>query len=483
MTAGAADPRRRGALLLLASLAVYATSFALFAPRALQISDETSYVRQALALANGALRVPALDPETLSLRPALPSSYPPGTSLLQAPFVLAFGPRGAALCSLTALLAAALLLGRLLWQRGHDPLFALYLLGYLPALVLGRAAMSDVPSALAVTCVLAALFSPQAPGPRALFGAGLCAGLSLLLRESNAVFVLPLCAGVLVRRERGAWALAAGLAAGVATKLLVTWGFFGDPLYTRHQHAFTPAAFLAQAPLYLFALLVLAPGGLVLGLLWRGRRRAEVLLTVLLSFALFAAYDYSAEESGGLRRLVLGPRYFLPLLPLLSLAAAELLGPRLGAGPLRAASSVCGALVLSAAALVHPLAAAREGAQVEEASQVCASTAPGAVLVGNAVLVGKVVGELACPRALLERARFPTARLAELSRRFLEVDLVLLDRAATDYDHAETLRNEAFLAEAGRRCTLTQALDVERRTFARAGASERLRVLRATACK
>jgi 4-amino-4-deoxy-L-arabinose transferase-like glycosyltransferase len=482
VTAGAADPRRRGALLLLASLAVYAASFALFAPRALQISDETSYVRQALALAHGALRAPALDPETLALRPALPSTYPPGTSLLQAPFVLAFGPRGAALASVAALLAAALLLGRLLWRRGHDPVFALYLLGYLPALVLGRAAMSDVPSALAVTCVLAALFPPQAPGRRALFLAGLCAGLSLLLRESNAVFVLPLCAGVLLRRERGAWALAAGLAAGVAAKLLVTWAFFGDPLYTRPLHAFTAAALLGQAPLYLFALLVLAPGGLLLGLSWRGERRAEVLLTVLLSFALFAAWDYSAEESGGLRRLVLGPRYFLPLLPLLSLAAAERLGPRLAAGPLRAALHACGALVLCAAALVHPLAAAREGAQVAQAAQVCAATAPGAVLVGNTVLVAKVAGDLACPRPLLERARFPTARLAELSRRFPEVDLVLLDRAATAYDRDETLRNEAFLAEAAQRCTLTPALDTGHRTGAGSG-GERLRVLRATACK
>lgn len=479
------DPRRQGALLLGAALAVYAGSFALFAPRVLLISDETSYVRQALALSQGALRVPVLDPETLSLEPALPSTYPPGTSLLQAPFVFAFGPRGAALASLVSLLGAVLLLGRLLWQRGHDPVFALSLLGYLPALVLGRAAMSDAPSALLVTCFLAMLFAPPAPGSRALFWAGLCAGLSLLLRDSNAVFVLPLCAGVLLRRERGAGALVAGLAAGVAAKLLVTWAFFGDPLFTRPRHAFTVAALVAQAPLYLFALLVLAPGGLVLGLLWRSERRAEVLVTVLLSFVLFSAYDYSAEESGGLRRLVLGPRYFLPLLPLLALAAAEVLGPRLARGPLRALPLGYGGLVLVAAALVHPVASVREGGLVAQAAQVCASTAPGAALVGNTVLVGKVVGDLACPRALLERARFSTPRLRELAQRFPEVDLVLLDRAATAYDRDETRRNEAFLAAAAAQCTLTPRLD-QRGPLTGGrddGGGDRLRVLRATACK
>jgi hypothetical protein len=265
----------------------------------------------------------------------------------------------------------------------------------------------------------------------------------------------------------------------VAAKLLVTWAFFGDPLFTRPRHAFTLAALVAQAPLYLLALLVLAPGGLVLGLWWRGERRAEVLTTVLLSLLLFSAYDYSAEESGGLRRLVLGPRYFLPLLPLLSLAAAERLGPRLGVGPLRAWPLGCGVLVLAAAGLVHPVLSAREGGQAAQAAQVCQSTAPGAALVGNTVLVGKVVGDLACPRALLERARFPAARLVELGRRFPEVDLVLLDRAATAYDLEETGRNERFLAEAARRCSLTPLLD--RRGAAIGG--DRLRVLRATACE
>jgi hypothetical protein len=68
---------------------------------------------------------------------------------------------------------------------------------------------------------------------------------------------------------------------------------------------------------------VLVPGGLVGGLLYRGERWPEVVTTVSLFFSLYLLFGYNGWTSG--------PRYFVPLTPLLAFAAAEAL-PRLWAG-------------------------------------------------------------------------------------------------------------------------------------------------------
>ena len=65
MTRPAADVRRRGAWLLGAGLVLYTAGFFAFPPVVLQISDETSYVRQAAALARGSMSVWELDPALL----------------------------------------------------------------------------------------------------------------------------------------------------------------------------------------------------------------------------------------------------------------------------------------------------------------------------------------------------------------------------------------------------------------------------------
>jgi hypothetical protein len=491
--------RTRGGRTLLLALAIYAAGWAAWPPGVLQIADERAYLLAALSFSRGEATVEAVDPVTFAATRALPSTYPPGTSLLEAPLVLLFGIRGGPLASLLCLLGAALLTARLLSRLGHDPGWALLLAGYLPLLVLGRAAMSDCPSTCAVALFVYLLWTG---GGRRAFLAGLAAGLCLLLRESNLVFVLPLCLGALWRRQAGAWLLAGGLAAGLALRTTATALLLGAPFYSRFQHAFTAAALLAHLPYYLLVLCTLAPLGLLWALAYRGPRRAEVVATVVLALLFFSAYDYGAEESGPLRRLILGPRYFAPLLPLLSVAAAEA-APRLLAGPASRGSAgrataflarlagllsaAFSAAVLLLSLAVHPLHQL-QGAPLEEAQRlVCGATSPDAVLVGNTVVVAKAVSPLACPRALLERASTPAAALQHLERRG-PVALVFLEREGTSHGAAESERDRAFLREAAGRCTLLPRLD--RRLgegsglLARMGAGAlRLQVIGASGCK
>ena len=93
-------------------LAIYTIGFFVFYPRALTITDEALYVRQAAALAAGGTTVAVVDPLTGAETRVPAAPYPLGTALLLAPFVLAFGWQGSFVAALLALLLATLITAR-----------------------------------------------------------------------------------------------------------------------------------------------------------------------------------------------------------------------------------------------------------------------------------------------------------------------------------------------------------------------------------
>lgn len=309
--------------------ATFAIGCAAFYPDAVTVRDEAFYVRQAEVYASGATLDEKTDPLTMESVAEPPSLYPAGTALLMTPFVAAFGWRGAYLLPALGLLGAVLLTGRWIEREGRSPLFALVLLGFPAALVMGRVAMSDTPSMLIAAAGLYAFWRGlDRDRARWWVGAGLIAGASLTVREPLVLVFAVFFLGAVLRREAGVWWLVAGGLAGTALRPLTNWLFFGDPLYVKPSAGFGFETTLTALPVYLAALLVLVPGGLVAGLAYRGRRRPELVATVVLYFVFFSLYEYSGAQSGALRSLVLGPRFFLPLLPVLAFALAEV-APRL----------------------------------------------------------------------------------------------------------------------------------------------------------
>ena len=69
-----------------------------------------------------------------------------------APFIAVFGVRGAFVVPMLGLVLAVLITARWIRDAGYSPFFALVTLGFAPALVMGRVAMSDVPSATLGVC-------------------------------------------------------------------------------------------------------------------------------------------------------------------------------------------------------------------------------------------------------------------------------------------------------------------------------------------
>jgi hypothetical protein len=442
---GLLDDDRGQLRLVVAGVVAYLVGLGLFYPRTIAIGDEAYYVGAALAFARGETVVSEEDPFTGALLRSLPSTYPPGTSGLLVPFVAVGGWRAAPLASALCLCGAVLALARWLREEGRPPVLALALLGYPPALVLGRHAMSDLPSTLVVTLSLWCLCGRDGSLVRAALG-GAFAGASLLFRETNALFLCPLIAGIVLRRERSAAAVIAGAAAGVALRLGASAAAFGSPFFVRDPgYAFSIAGIVRALPLYALAALVMVPGGLVAASVYAGKRSAEVRATVALVLLFFSAYGYTGEQGGLAGRLVLGPRYLAPLVPLLALALGDVVSREGRAARALPFVRVWAFLVIAAAFAVHPALAALERTNDDVIRAIYDHTRDGDVIVANVSATFKFVQPFYGPRTLVDREAVVDGDLGRLLAR-RRVALAVLDRSGSDYFEADARRNGEVLA-------------------------------------
>jgi 4-amino-4-deoxy-L-arabinose transferase-like glycosyltransferase len=439
---GLLDDDRGQLRLVVAGVVAYLAGLGLFYPRAIAIGDEAYYIGAALAFARGETVVSEEDPFTGALLRSLPSTYPPGTSGLLVPFVAVGGWRAAPLVSALCLCGAVLALARWLREEGRPPILALALLGYPPALVLGRHAMSDLPSTLIVTLSLWCLWPADRSIGRSALG-GALAGASLLFRETNALFLAPVIAGLLLRRERSAAAVVAGGVLGVGLRLVASAVALGSPFFVRDPgYAFSLGAVASGLPLYLLAGAVMVPGGLVAPFVDHGRRSTEVRATTTLAVLFFALYGYSGEQGGLASRLVLGPRYLAPLVPLLALALAGVVARRERLERLVRAWAF---LVIAAAFAVHPALAAFERRNDDVIRAIYDHTRDGDVIVANVSATFKFVQPFYGPRTLVDREAVEDGDLGRLLAR-RRVAVAVLDRSGSDYFEADARRNGEILA-------------------------------------
>jgi 4-amino-4-deoxy-L-arabinose transferase-like glycosyltransferase len=474
--------------IVAAAVLIYLLGLACFYPASTVITDEVGYLEPAYAFSQGSVcleKISALSGEVYC-RPS--GGYLPGTSAVMAPFVALFGWRGAYLVPALAVAVATLCTASWLRAAGRSPLFALMVLGYPPLLVLGRTAMSDVPSAALAALGLWLFWTGGADRRGRWLASGFIAGLSLSFRETNVLLFGPFYLGVLIRREKGVGPLVAGGIAGSMVRPLLTAIVFDDPFYVfPTSYTFAWSHVSANLPIYALALLVFVPGGLIAALLYRGERWPEVVATAVIFCGVYLSYGYRGEESGLLKGLILGPRYFAPLTPLLAFAAAETF-PRLRAhyrerhgwsgtvqaverlGPLCLRLWVIGVMVL--AFVVHPIFAALSGSAERFREAIYSHSSEGSVVVIDRLSSGKFVNELFGERGQVELRRLTPEILDALLMRHGSVTVALLDR-----------RDSAFWRKRGRENAemldrLRSQADFELLFEADGGTLQRLRIWR-----
>ncbi|MGH7287170.1 MAG: ArnT family glycosyltransferase [Myxococcota bacterium] len=447
--------------LLLACLTLYALGYAAFYPRVLTNTDEVEYLEETRALLEtGSVVVPKEDPRTGLMRKTVPGDYPVGMVALMAPFVATLGWRGAFLASFLALLVAVLATARWLQQEKRSPIFALILLGFPALLVVGRLALSDgARTAVAAVGLLLFFRGLDRERARSWLASGFVAGAALSLRESAVLPFIPLFVGSVLRRDRGwGWLLLGGLA-GTALHGLSNAFVFGDAMFVRGErfYPFAPETLLERLPLYLFGLLVLVPGGLALGLAYRGRRRQELLATIVLIFLFYLFQAFGNVESGFAKRLVIALRYFAPLLPVLAFTMSESMPRLLGAALTRVQDAAqlqrwAGAAVLLwiggvalACFVVHPVMHRWNATQARLRDAIEQHVPKDAVLVANREALDKFVNGYERPFLTLNRHELEPGDLEAVRARHGSFWIALLDRSDSDFWRRDAAENASFL--------------------------------------
>jgi hypothetical protein len=312
------------------------------------------------------------------------------------------------------------------------------------------------------------------------------AGLSLLFRETNALVFVTFFIGAVLRRER-VWPLLGGAAVGVGARLLASFLLFGSAFYLRNSGSgWSLASISHNAPIYLIALLVLVPGGLVAIALYRGTRRPEVIGAVLLVLVFFTLYDYSASESGRAKQLVLGPRYLIPVLPLVVLAVAEVgtrLGKRfLGERMIRGIGGrawwpiLVGAPAALASFAVHPAIDRWSKGQAAISEDIYSRTTAGSALVTNTSASQKFISPVYGKRLMVPRDNLEPDRLAAVLWFHPSTYVVWVDRSDSDWYRADSVTNERYLSRLGNFCRFSLVYD------ALEDAADRLRIWKVDAC-
>jgi hypothetical protein len=182
--------------------------------------------------------------------------------------------------------------------------------------------------------------------------------------------------------------------------------------------------------------------------------------TILIFLCFYLFQTFGMIETGFLKRLVNGLRYFDPLLPVLAFAMAEsvprLLGarltPRPEREPLRRLATAAAGLwlvgVLAVSFLVHPVFDRWTASQMRIRDALLETVPVDAVLVANHGL-GKFVDDLGRPYTTLYRSHLSPEELDQLRDRFGGYFVALLDRSDSAYWREDAAANAGFVAQLG----------------------------------
>lgn len=297
-------------------------------PPAIAIEDEAAYLAQARIFARGDLVGTEPLDRTISMQQTadgVAAKYPPGH-----PALLALSQKGpwriAFAVPLAALILTCLLAAHALQRDGYASLWAALILLHPTLLLYSRTLMAELTAALVITAGFV-WSDPRRPRPLL---AGLMLGAVPVVRTALLPVALFL-GGLLIwrlwrsgRRDAAVRAVAAALVPLVALGIY-NLTVFDNPIETHAQVTgyFDLASAPARLLFYLVALNLVWPLLAVGVFLSKHERRLEARVISILCLALFGAYYFVDRRFGLPADLVVGLRFFAPVVPLLCIVYAE----------------------------------------------------------------------------------------------------------------------------------------------------------------
>jgi hypothetical protein len=293
-------------------------------PTNILITDEMYYFRQALAYSEGEALLPTKHYLTGEKEFIVPGLYPPGLPIILVVFLSLGNSSLVFLTGLLSLLTGIFFTVKILENLELRPEFSLLIFWYFPAVLLSRTIMSDVPS-LALVSIFLYLFTKKRPRRLSYLTAGLVASLSILFREPNILLALPFTLALLVKKRFETFLFVIlGLVIGLVIRFgVINWAF-GDFFFTKDPGMPFSLYYVGQNLLfYLPFLLLVIPAGLWSLFKYQGKFRIEIITSTVLFLLLYFSYSYTGIYFGGIKSIILGPRFFIPVLPLFIVCVAE----------------------------------------------------------------------------------------------------------------------------------------------------------------
>ena len=116
--------------------------------------------------------------------------------------------------------------------------------------------------------------------------------------------------------------LLAGFSVGFLLRLLSAKIFFDDFFFIKpNGWDFSLGYLIYNLPYYTFILLVFVPLGLWTVIAYNSRYKYEIISTVCIFLFFYSVYGYTGSNSG-IKSIILGPRFFIPILPLFCITGA-----------------------------------------------------------------------------------------------------------------------------------------------------------------
>jgi hypothetical protein len=248
--------------------------------------------------------------------------------------------------------------------------------------------------------------------------------------------------------------------AGLALRLIASTMVFGKPFFYKAGLILDPAGILERLPTYFMMVMVMWPGGLLIVHFYRGRRWPELIGSVNL---LLLFYIIQGFWMGGVslpRQVILMSRYVFPLLPLMALAASEVL-PRFwrwlrarapaARWPLLEAVAT-GLLVFwiggvaVASVVVHPVHTRWSSTMVQIRDAIAAHTDPDGVLVTHIELARKFIYFINWKYLPTSRKDLTLEDAMRIAERVGSFKIVFLERTDGAYGIEQARLNEEFLS-------------------------------------
>ncbi len=293
----------------------------IFYPPYYAISDEQAYLSTAYALGKGTLFLDnaGLKNTIAAIRTEkhLINKYPVGNSLLLAPFTIINWKLGF-LRNYIFFFAGFLLFLKILDHYSIDRKMALLYLLHPSIILYSRTLMSDIPS------MFFALLGVYLILKKKYYLAGIFLGFNLLIRYTNLLIPLGICAGILLeKRFKDVLKILPGVFLGLSLLLLynwIAWGSFILPFIRTGGGTFSMKYLGTSGLYYLISLNVLYPFMLVITLIQGIKRKfTGFLFTTLMFLITYSFYYYIDRGSNLIETLVMGQRFMLPVIPLMLL--------------------------------------------------------------------------------------------------------------------------------------------------------------------